>query len=147
MFRLINIFLFILAYFTGAFSGEEIKKVESIIISQISSTLTGKQYRIKVFATDNMKYIFKYSKILIPNYECDKADIVVAGDQLKNKSCEKKVMIVTKYYLIRKYENAVAAFYWYKGRPNVVFIKERLKKFGIKLPAKYKKYIDSEKNL
>jgi len=147
MFRIVNIFLFVFAYFTGAFSEEEVKKIETMIISQISSTLTGKQYRIKAFTTDNMKYIFKYSKILIPSYECDKADIVIAGDQLKNKNCEKKVMIVTKYYLIRKYENAVAAFYWYKGRPNILFIKERLEKFGISLPAKYKKYTDSEKNL
>ncbi|WP_456463829.1 hypothetical protein [Persephonella sp.] len=147
MLVIINILLFFLAYHTEVLSENGIKEIESTIISRISTTLTGKHYKIKAFATDNMKYIFKYSKILIPSYECDEADVVIAGDLLKNKDCEKKVMIVTKYYLIRKYQNAVAAFYWYKGRPNIVFIKERLEKFGIKLPTEYEKYIDSEKNL
>ncbi len=145
MLRQVTIFLLIC--FSVAFSEEAVKKIESMIISRISSVVTGKQYRIKTYATDNMKYIFKYSKILIPSYECDKADIVIAGEQLKNKDCEKKVMIVTKYYLLRNYKNAVAAFYWYKGRPNILFIKERLERFGINLPEKYKKYTDSEKDL
>ncbi|SNZ06717.1 hypothetical protein SAMN06265182_0773 [Persephonella hydrogeniphila] len=147
MWRIIKILLIIYTIGAWAFQGEEAKKIESAILSEVSSVITGKQYGIKVYTTDNMKYIFRYSKILLPVYECINADLIIAGERLKDNRCRGKKMIVTRYYLLKEYKNAIAAFYWHKGRPNLIFIQERLKHYGISIPDKYKKFADSEKNL
>ncbi|WP_456384302.1 hypothetical protein [Persephonella sp.] len=147
MLKVLSTILLAVMIVFGAEASEEMKKIESLILSEISSSLIGKKDRIKVYLTDNMKYIIKYSKIFIPVQECDRAEIIIAGEDLETGNCRGKLMIVTRYYLIHKYTNAVAAFYWHKGRPNIIFISERLKHFKISIPKKYNKYIDSEKNL
>ena len=146
MLRVIQIFILTIVVFANGFQNENARKIESLILSEISTVLLGKA-KIKVFLTDNMKYILKYSKILIPVQTCREAELVIAGEKIKTDDCRGKLMVVTKYYLIKQYNEAVAAFYWHKGRPNIIFIYERLKKFDIKLPDRYYKYIDSEKNL
>lgn len=54
--------------------------------------------------------------------------------------CKNKPIVVLDYDLLKKYDNAVAAFFWKKGRPNIVFIKDRVKKFNIQLPKSYEVY-------
>lgn len=54
--------------------------------------------------------------------------------------CANKPIVVLDYDLLKKYDNAVAAFFWKKGRPNIVFIKDRVEKFNIKLPKPYEVY-------
>jgi hypothetical protein len=147
MWKVIKIFFLVYVIGAAAFQEEKVRKIETAILSEISSVITGKQYGIKVYTTDNMKYIFKYSKILLPAYECINADLIIAGERLRDKKCRGKIMVVTKYYLLKEYKDAVAAFYWHKGRPNLIFIEERLKQYRISIPDKYKKFIDSEKNL
>ncbi len=145
MFRIIYVLLLFYWAFAFANSKEQIHKIESEIISKICSAVTGKNADIKVYLTENMKYITKYSKIFVMVDRCKDADVVIAGKELQN--CRGKLMVVTKYYLLKKYNNAVAAFYWYKGRPNIIFVKERLENFKILLPDRFIKYVDSEKNL
>ncbi|WP_457639709.1 hypothetical protein [Persephonella sp.] len=147
MYRIVLFVFLIWGVFFKGFSGEEARQVETLILSEISVSLTGKKEGIKVYLTDNMKYIIKYSKILLPVSKCQEADIVIAGKEIKDLECRRKLMVVTKYYLLKEYPNAVAAFYWHKGRPNIVFVYERLKNFGISISEKYIKYVDSEKNL
>ncbi len=145
MFRLIFISLLFYIAFAFGESKEQIYKIEAEIISKICSALTGKSIGIKVYLTENMKYIIKYSKIFIPVEKCSDADVIVAGKKVQ--SCKGKIMVVTRDYLLKKYEDAVAAFYWYKGRPNIIFVEEKLKKHGISLPKEFLKYVDSERNL
>ncbi|MBK3332838.1 hypothetical protein GWK41_07130 [Persephonella atlantica] len=144
MFRIV--YISVLFYLVFAFASEEqIHRVEAEIISKICSAISGKHIGIKVYLTKNMKYIIKYSKIFVPVNSCENADIVVVGKEIEN--CRGKIMVVTRYYLLKKYDNAVAAFYWYKGRPNIIFVKEKLKKYRISLPEEFLKYVDSERNL
>ena len=34
------------------------------------------------------------------------------------------------------------AFFWNKSRPNIVFIKERLKSYSVSLPKEYEKFVE-----
>ncbi len=47
-------------------------------------------------------------------------------------------------YLVlqRNKGNAVGGFYWQKGRPNLVFVKNKLQERGITLPKKLQSYIE-----
>jgi len=60
------------------------------------------------------------------------------------RSCVDKPILVLDYELLTKYSNAVSAFFWQKGRPNIVFIKKRLEKYSISLPSTYDKYVEDK---
>ncbi len=142
-----NILIWIFIICSAAFGYEkEIHKIEAEIISKMVHILTKKNKKVRVSVSTDLKYILKYSKILSHQRDCTKAEILITGDENLLKRC-KKPAIVTKYYLLKKYKNAIGAIYWKKGRPNVVFVKDRLKLFNIQLPDRYKKYLEREKNL
>jgi len=76
---------------------------------------------------------------------CDDADIVLVTYK-KNitAQCKDKLLFGTRYKTLLK-EPTVGAFFWQKGRPNILFYKSRLKKHGITLSKDFQKYIDNEK--
>ena len=56
-----------------------------------------------------------------------------------------KMKFVTSYQLLKRYKkSALGGFYWKKGRPNILFIKENLLKYKKKLPESMDKYIEDE---
>ena len=54
--------------------------------------------------------------------------------------CEDKPFFTSKYKTLKENKNAIGAFYWKKGRPNIIFVKSRLEYFELQLPQKFKKY-------
>lgn len=57
---------------------------------------------------------------------------------------ERHQAIFANGYLVfqRNKGNAIGGFYWQKGRPNLIFVKNKLQKRGIVLPEKLQKYIE-----
>ncbi len=53
-------------------------------------------------------------------------------------------IVVLEYSLLKDYPDAVGAYFWQKGRPNIVMITPRIDKIGIKLPAEFKRYAESK---
>jgi len=92
----------------------------------------------------NLKNILKkYSNLDLTNK--NSANIYILNKKIEN--INNKIIFVTNYKLLKDINNSVGAFYWKKGRPNIIFIKERLDKNGIKIPFEYKNYIENEKCL
>ena len=62
----------------------------------------------------------------------------------KKKGIDTKGLIfVTDYHLLKYYDkDAIGGFYWQKGRPNILFLKQNLKKHHIKLPADMQEYVE-----
>ncbi len=50
-------------------------------------------------------------------------------------------LFATSYKLLKQYPQIIGAFYWKKGRSQLLFVKERLKKRNIKLPQEYQKFV------
>ena len=76
---------------------------------------------------------------------CKNAKILILSSKKSiPKHCISKPILVLDYALLEKYTNAVSAFYWQKGRPNIVFLKKRLEYFSISLPPTYHKYIEDQ---
>jgi hypothetical protein len=48
------------------------------------------------------------------------------------------------YYLLDKIPQSFGAFFWKKGRPNIVFIKPRLKQQSLELSSELKPYIEEQ---
>ncbi|PMP91074.1 MAG: hypothetical protein C0170_05260, partial [Hydrogenobaculum sp.] len=51
-----------------------------------------------------------------------------------------KPFLAMSYDALLKNTNAVAGLYWLDGRYQLVFVKERLRRFGITLPKQYKPF-------
>lgn len=74
--------------------------------------------------------------------ECAEADIVLLST-LKNipSECRGKLLFGTRYSHLDN-RDVIGAFFWQKGRPNILFYKKRLELNGIKLDPSYNKYIE-----
>ncbi len=127
-------------------SPEEIK-LEIKILEKISKDIIRKD-KIRVFLIGyDPKKLLRYSSGFILVKDCSKADIVIAKENDKGElsSCRKDIPgIALKYSLLRKDSIFIGALFWYKGRPNLVFIRKRLEKLNIKLPKSYSRYIEDQ---
>ena len=86
-----------------------------------------------------------YSKHLTLTHEND-AQYIILNKHLKLKN-KKALLFVTDYSLLKDEKSALGAFYWKKGRPTIIFIKERLEAHSIILPKSLTKYSENEKCL
>ena len=63
----------------------------------------------------------------------------------KKASNSKALIFVTNFKLLEKMQNiAVGGFYWQKGRPNILFLRQNLQKNNIHLPKSMQDFIEDE---
>ena len=138
-----RVLFIILIGFISLFGNSD--EVENEIYENIITNLFPKK-KVKVW-TDNSKisYVFgKYSKKLVV-VDKNNADIYILS--YKEDIPNNKIVLTTNYKLLKEIKNSIGAFYWKKGRPNIVFIEDRLKRKHILLPSKYNDFIESERCL
>lgn len=72
---------------------------------------------------------------------CKKADIAIMTQSDLPYDCRKKVVFGTRYrHLKKKY--VVGAFFWQKGRPNIVFQRTKLRRKNIELSPSLQEYAE-----
>ncbi len=83
------------------------------------------------------------NKAITAVYTCEEADFVVLStmDQLPAE-CKEKPLFATRYKIFMKNPETIGAFFWQKGRPNIIFHRESLEKHHISLGASYDRYIE-----
>ncbi len=132
---LLLIFLFISTIYAGDV------KLESSIFNKIITAIT-KKNNPNVFIYKKVDSISKYSKNLNIVTDCKKADIVILSTKKDiPDECNGKILFGTRYSHLKE-KRVAGAFFWMKGRPNILFYKKRLKKNNIKLDSSFDKYID-----
>jgi hypothetical protein len=89
-----------------------------------------------------VRYIKSNSKLHIVN-RCEDADIIITNnmDEIKE-TCKEKLIMTNKYRIYNKDKNIIAAFFWQKGRPNIILRKSVLQKHNIILDPSYSKFIE-----
>ena len=125
------------------------------IYDQIFSSLVNRP-QIYVF-TDNKQYrdVFRHSKNFILTDRFGKSDIIlITNEEAFNKIrqeilagnfvAKKPILFVTDYGLLKRSTDIVGALYWRKGRSQLLFVKDRLKKYLIELPQEYKNFLVDE---
>lgn len=109
---------------------------ESKIIKLIFDSLYGGDVSIYTKDSKKVDIINEAGFKLVDS--CSQADIVYSSKKLKG--CNNKPLFTDNFKVFSKNKNAIGAFYWKKGRPNILFLKPRLDKFNLTLPLKLKKY-------
>ncbi len=72
---------------------------------------------------------------------CKEADIVVMTQSDLPEVCQSKIVFGTRYHHLKN-DFVVGAFFWQKGRPNIVFIEDRLIVKKITLPESLQDYLE-----
>ncbi len=102
---------------------------------------TDREYR-KVFTTSKRIFLAKKPEesdiILITNRST--LGSIIKRNSL-NKHGQKPILFVTDYRFLKDTKDAVGAFYWRKGRSQLLFIKKRLEQHAIHLPKAYQNYM------
>lgn len=116
-------------------------QIESSIFKEVIGAMV-KTDKPKVFIYKENNSLQKHSDGLELVYSCSNADVVVVST-LKNLPdlCFDKIIFGTKYSHLKD-SRVVGAFFWQKGRPNILFYKDRLDKNDIKLDSSFDKYIE-----
>ena len=122
------------------------KKLVLILVSFISLfafssevELFGNLFKV-MFKKDNIKVYTKNYQTLGVGLKvvnsCKEADIV-----LGNVKCANKPRFVLDYYSFKHNKEAIGGFYWRKGRPQIKFKKNVIKKYNLFLPKSLKRYV------
>ena len=119
---------------------------------------------ISVYTTDpEYRKVFTTSKRIFLTQKPEKSDVILitnkaALQSILNRSTLqntlnryrtghdgiKPILFVTDYRFLKDSEDIVGAFYWRKGRSQLLFIEKRLKEQGIVLPKAYQKFMIDE---
>jgi hypothetical protein len=96
----------------------------------------------KTFLHVEVASLEKYPQGITIVFDCEEADIVIVST-LKDipLECAGKLLFGTKYSQLKD-QRVVGAFFWQKGRPNILFYKSRLEEKQIELDSSFKKYVE-----
>ena len=116
-------------------------ELKSVIFNKIIIAVTAKE-RPLVYIYKKNEALEKYPGALEIVSKCRDADVVVLST-LKDlpEACKEKIFFGTRYKHLRD-RRVIGSFFWQKGRPNILFYKDRLDKKDIKLDKTFDKYIE-----
>jgi hypothetical protein len=119
-------------------------QVESSIFKKVIGAMV-KTEEPKVFIYKENESLQRYSNGLELVYSCLSADVVVVSTLNDIPAeCFEKIIFGTRYSHLKD-KRVVGAFFWQKGRPNILFYKDRLDKKHIKLDSSFDKYIEMKR--
>jgi hypothetical protein len=97
---------------------------------------------IKVFVNDDeYKQMILSSKNLVLSESINMSDIVIVTSENDLINIQDKVAFAIEKSLLEKNTNIIGAFYWNKGRPEIIFIKDRLAHYNLKITESFEKYV------
>lgn len=137
--------LSVLLLVTFSFASE--KESATKIVKAIVSTIDTDKKTLSVWIDNADQGVYKSLDTGILNIakSCEDSEVLIVKKKLHlEEKCLQKPILVLDYDLLSVYDSSVSAFFWKKGRPNIVFIKSRLEKFDIKLPPSYEIYLEEE---
>lgn len=119
----------------GAYENYELKLYEKIL------PLITRKSTIKIYADNSTKELLKGSKTFIFVDNCKNAELIIGKViDVEESTCKAKPLFATSYRAFKNSKNAIGAFYWRKGRPQLQLNKNSINEFKLYIPQKLKRY-------
>ncbi len=136
----------VLTLFISSLLGSAVE-IEKGIYKTILKALFPTKKVIKVWSDDpSKKDLFESIPGIKVVNEKKIADILMLFNTLNVQRNSNQMIFANGYLILQRNKGVVVGgFYWQKGRPNLIFIKNRLEKVGIVLPTNLQKYIEDIK--
>jgi len=138
-----NLLIFILL-FSNSFANNQIAVLKTKIIKDIANILIKKKI-IKVYVSDPDFYdIFHINKHIVKADGPTQANLILTNNSLKYAKLKNKPCIISTNYQDYKNHTSIdiGAFFWQKGRPNIILNEKMLKQKHITLPKQYDQYAE-----
>lgn len=130
--------LLLLLLFSYSFSDE--LSIEKSIYESIFTSLS-KSENISVYSDSSIESLaLETDKFSIVD-NCKDATIVVMTKSELALECQDKIVFATRYRHLKQ-AYVVGAFFWQKGRPNIVFLQERIDEKGIVLSPSLEQFVE-----
>lgn len=116
--------------------------IETKIIDKIATSMYPNQ-KITVWGeTDDLKTIIQQSTKISPADNFTNAHLIIVSKKVPENIPSNAIIITTEYSLLVKDTRILGAFFWQKGRPNLLFLRERMQKANVTLDHEFDKYIE-----
>lgn len=130
------LFLLIQSQYLLAFDIETASKIYDKLFYAVF-----KKEDIKVYVNDDeYKKMISLSQYLKLTQKIENSDIIIITKEEELNEIKDKVAFTIDKELLEKNANIIGAFYWNKGIPEIIFLKERLVKYKLDLSESFKKY-------
>lgn len=136
--------LFFLTIALFASDNKDIMRAQILekIISNISINET-----VTVWS-DNKELLaeLKKSTHIITSNDCAKATVIILENKEKihDDACKNKPVFVLEYNLLKELPKSFGAFFWKKGRPNIVIIEPRIASQNISVSKELMVYVEEK---
>ena len=115
------------------------------IIDKTVAALFPEKLKLKSWgSTAYHRDIISKSTRLIETKTADEAEFYLVGATVPMHIDEERVIFTTDIDLFYEDERVIGAFFWQKGRPNLIFLRDRLEKYKLPLSGELEAYIEDE---
>ncbi len=116
------------------------KGIEKRIFESIFKELSTQDHP-KVYTNDKVESLALSSELFERVDSCEEAEIIIMTTKEIAGECQGKIVFGTRYRHLKQ-PYVTGAFFWQKGRPNIVFKEELLHKHEITLSASMNDYVE-----
>lgn len=88
--------------------------------------------------------IIRHSSIMEATKDPHLAQFLIVSKKIPENISKTGIVFTTDYDMLEKNKRIVGAFFWQKGRPNLLFVRNRLQKANVTLGHEFDKYIEDE---
>lgn len=136
-------FIITLFLAVASFASEDRVDIKAQILEKIFSNITIDQ-TITVWS-DNKELLeeFKKNSYLIVTDDCAVATLIVVEEKKSiedDENCRDKPIFVLNYELLKNIPESFGAFFWKKGRPNIVIVEPRTELQNIRVSSELDAY-------
>jgi hypothetical protein len=110
---------------------------ERYLFEKLFQTLFNKKI-IKVYTDKKDAQIIKNSSVLKIVKSCKNADLVL---NVTDMNCSKPLFVLD-YYVYKNHPEAIGAFYWRKGRPQLRLRKKLIKKYHLHVTKDFEDFLE-----
>lgn len=137
--------IILLTLASALIASETSDKLKAKILEKILTEISINKEK-KIWSDDTtVLNAFRKNTNLNVTDNCMKSTIIILKDKKSlNSMCCSKHIFVLRYDLLSKVPQSFGSFFWKKGRPNIVLIKQRLKKQNIKASDKLNPYLEDK---
>ena len=128
--------IFIFSFYANAIDHSNTAKIYNTILTKIAKKSSvdvycdSQEYREVLFQSKNIN-------LVDTPYQAD----IILQTKSSSKFNKNSIIFTTKYYIFKNNSSVIGAFYWSKGRPQIIFSRQRLHKLNFTLSDELQKYV------
>jgi hypothetical protein len=115
-----------------------------IIDKTVTELFPGKKTLKSWGSTPYHKDIISKATHLVETKTANEADFCLVGEKIPESIDKDRIIFTTDIDLFYDDKRVIGAFYWQKGRPNLIFLRKRLEAYNLPISSELQDYIEDE---